>query len=84
MVVGVIVAAALVVSCCVLLPLTLTVPAVPLLTYPALTAGVTLLLALTLAVIRPELLTLIVGFAVMLVAGVVTDPLATLLDAGEA
>ena len=72
-----IVCAACVVNCDVLEPLTDTVPAVPLETYPALTVGVTLLLALTDAVIRPLDETEIDGFAVMEVAGVVTLPLLT-------
>ena len=63
------------VSWLVLLPLTLTVPAVPLATYPADTVGVTLWLALTEAVMRPPDDTLIVGLAVMVVAGVVAEPL---------
>lgn len=64
------------------LPLTETVPAVPALTYPALTVGVTDLLALVVAVITPVVVfTEIVGFAVIVVAGVFADPLATLLVA---
>ena len=60
----------------VLLPETVTVHAVPADTYPAETVGVTLCVLLTDAVITPvDELTLILGFAVMLVAGVVADPL---------
>ena len=82
--VGVMVVPDCVESCSVLLPVTLTVPAVPLDTYPALTVGVTLLLPLIDAVIKPLALTLIVGFAVMEVDGVVAEPFATLLLADEA
>ena len=73
--------AACAVNCSVLLPLTLTVPAVPDETKPALTVGVTLFDALAVAVIRPLESTLIAGFAVMLVAGVVAVPAATEADA---
>ncbi len=76
---GVIVVPACVESCCVLDPLTDTVPAVPAETNPALTVGVTDFDPLTDAVIKPLALTLIVGFAVMDVAGVDADPLATAL-----
>jgi hypothetical protein len=82
--VGVIVVPACVDNCSVLLPLTLTVPAVPLETYPALTVGVTDFDPLTLAVIRPVESTEIVGLAVIEVDGVVAEPLATLLLADEA
>ena len=58
-----------------LLPDTLTVPAVPADTYPADTVGVTLLDALAVAVMRPLAFTLMVGFAVMVVAGVEAEPL---------
>jgi hypothetical protein len=78
--VGVIVVPACVDNCSVLLPLTLTVPAVPSETNPADTVGVTDFDPLTDAVIRPVFaLTLIDGLAVMLVVGVVADPLATAL-----
>ena len=56
-------------------PLTVIVPAVPLETYPAETVGVTDCVLLTDAVIKPPLLTEMVGFAVTVVAGVVADPL---------
>jgi hypothetical protein len=81
---GVIVAAALVVNYYVLLPFTVIVPAVPAETYPALIVGVTDLLALVVAVISPVLLTLIDGFAVIVVAGVVALPFAILLLAALA
>ena len=64
-----------------MLPLTETVPAVPLETYPDDTVGVTLCEPLTDAVIKPLLLTEIVGFAVIVVAGVVAEPAATDADA---
>ena len=77
-------AAACVESCDVPEPETVTVPAVPLDTYPALTVGVTDFDPLTVAVMRPFESTEIVGFAVMLVAGVVALPLVTLFDAADA
>ncbi len=61
----------------VLLPLTVIVPAVPLDTHPADTLGVTLFVADAVAVIRPPLLTLILGLAVTDVAGVEAVPLGT-------
>ena len=79
--VGVMVVPACVDNCEVLLPDTVIVPAVPEETYPSLTVGVTLLVALAVAVIRPEEFTLILGFAVIEVAGVDALPLATLLEA---
>lgn len=83
-VVGVTVFAACVVNCWVLLPLTVMVPAVPEDTYPADTVGVTLFVVLVVAVINPAELTEIVGFAVIVVAGVDAEPLATLLLAAVA
>ena len=77
--VGVTVVPACVDNCEVLLPDTVIVPAVPEETYPSLTDGVTLLVALVVEVISPEEDTLIEGFAVMVVAGVDALPLATLL-----
>ena len=71
------VVAPFVVNCLVVEPVTVTVPAVPLLIYPALTVGVTLLFALAVAVINPLFDTVIVGFAVTVVAGIVADPFAT-------
>ena len=82
-VVGVIVVPACVLICDVLLPETVTVPAVPEDTYPAVTVGVTFLLALAVAVIRPLASTLIVGLTVIVVAGVLADPLATLFEAAS-
>lgn len=82
--VGVIVAAACVDNCFVFEPLTDTVPAVPLETYPALTVGVTDFDPLTLAVIRPFALTDMVGLAVIEVDGVVADPFETDFEAAEA
>ena len=67
-----------------LLPLTLTVPAVPEETYPSVTDGVTFFEPLTLAEITPvELLTEMLGFAVILVAGVAAEPLAIVFEAAE-
>lgn len=80
---GVIVAAALVVSCSVALPLTVTVPAVPAEIYPADTEGVTFCDVLVDAVIKPLEETVIVGFAVIVVAGVVALPDATDFEAAE-
>ena len=61
------------------------VPAVPDETYPALTVGVTDLVALVVAVISPvDEFTDIVGLAVTVVAGVVAEPLETDLLALEA
>ena len=72
---GVTVFAACVVSWDVLEPLTLTVPAVLVDADPRLTEGVTDLEPLTLAVMSPvELFTLMLGFAVMEVAGVEALP----------
>ena len=83
-VLGVIVVPAWVDRLLVLDPLTVTVPAVPLETYPADTVGVTLLVADVVAVMTPvELFTLMLGLAVIDVAGVVADPLATDLLAAE-
>ena len=49
----------------------------PLVIYPAVTVGVTLSVALAVAVMRPvEELTLIDGLAVIVVAGVVAEPIA--------
>ena len=57
-----------------LLPQTLTVPELPEEIYPAVTVGETLELALHVAVTSPVSLMVIVGFAVMLVAGVCALP----------
>ena len=79
-VVGVTVLPASVESCEVLLPLTVTVPDVPLATQPADTLGVTLWVADVVAVIRPLLFTLILGLAVTEVAGVEAQPLGTVTE----
>lgn len=69
------------VSCDVFEPLTVTVPAVPAVTKPADTVGVTDLVALAVAVITPVLeFTDIVGLAVTVVAGVVAEPLGMVTD----
>ena len=60
-----------------LVPPTEMAPAAPLLTHPALMVGVTFCDALTLAVIKPPLDTLIDGLAVIVVAGVVALPAGT-------
>ena len=75
--VGVIAVAACVESWLVLVPLTVTVPAVPLATHPSDTLGVTLFVADTVAVINPLLFTLTLGLAVTDVAGVVAEPPST-------
>ena len=69
-----------VVSCFVPLPVTVIVPAVPEDTYPADTDGVTDWVFDTVAVISPLELTLTVGLAVIVVAGVFADPDATDAD----
>ena len=68
----------------VLLPLMFIAPATPEETYPAEIEGETDWLPDTLAVIFPELLTLIVGATVIEVAGVDALPLETLLLALDA
>ena len=50
-------------------------PLVPLATYPAVTLGITFCVLLTDAVINPLALTEMAGFAVIVVAGVVAEPL---------
>lgn len=80
--VGVIVAAACVDNYEVLLPLTVILPEVPLVTKPEVIEGVTFYEAAALAVIRPVLeFTEMVGFAVIVVDGVVALPAGTEADA---
>ena len=77
-VVGVIVVPLTVVSCDVLDPDTVMVPDVPLDTHPVETVGVTLLEEDAVAVIKPlAVFTVMVGFAVIVVAGVETLPVDT-------
>lgn len=77
-VVGVIVVPFTVVSCDVLDPDTVMVPDVPLDTHPVETVGVTLLEEEAVAVIKPlAVFTVMVGFAVIVVAGVETLPVDT-------
>jgi len=66
-----------VLSANVLEPFTDTVPAVPILIYPALIVGVILELPATVAVINPVALIEIVGVALIVFAGVEAAPAAT-------
>ena len=81
--VGVIVEPACVSNWLVFDPETVTVPAVPLDTYPADIVGVTDWVAEAVAVINPDELTDIDGFAVIVVAGVVAEPEATVFVASD-